>query len=163
VNHEIYGGLYAQRIFGESFEEPASVPPIRGWRQYGGEWTVRDGVLHVMADAGAKLVRTEPGIADGSVECDVRFDDSAADNAGLTFADEVGAIPSGLVGIRTWQSNASFRNLVARTDGRGVRDSLTDPETNGHGTSGMWDAVLSRDADARFEIDAANPFHGMRS
>jgi hypothetical protein len=22
VNHEIYGGLYAQQIFGESFEEP---------------------------------------------------------------------------------------------------------------------------------------------
>ncbi len=23
VNHEIYGGLYDQRLFGESFEEPA--------------------------------------------------------------------------------------------------------------------------------------------
>ena len=34
VNHEIYGGLYDQRIFGESFEEPVpatscSVPPMR--------------------------------------------------------------------------------------------------------------------------------------
>lgn len=26
VNHEIYGGLYSQRLFGESFEEPPAVP-----------------------------------------------------------------------------------------------------------------------------------------
>ena len=26
VNHEIYGGLYDQRIFGESFEEPVPNP-----------------------------------------------------------------------------------------------------------------------------------------
>ncbi|MBV9124065.1 MAG: hypothetical protein JO112_11960, partial [Planctomycetes bacterium] len=32
VNHEIYGGLYAQMIFGASFEEPprASVPGLSG-------------------------------------------------------------------------------------------------------------------------------------
>src|SRR5579863_1036281 len=28
VNHEIYGGLYAQQIFGESFEEPPRKPPV---------------------------------------------------------------------------------------------------------------------------------------
>ena len=27
VNHEIYGGLYDQRLFGESFEEPVPDPP----------------------------------------------------------------------------------------------------------------------------------------
>ena len=30
VNHEIYGGIYSQLIFGESFQEPASQPGISG-------------------------------------------------------------------------------------------------------------------------------------
>ena len=29
VNHEIYGGLYSQMIFGESFQEPPPVLPPR--------------------------------------------------------------------------------------------------------------------------------------
>ena len=29
VNHEIYGGLYDQKIFGESFEEPVSMDKDR--------------------------------------------------------------------------------------------------------------------------------------
>ena len=33
VNHEIYGGLYSQMIFGESFQEPGKSPGISGmWR-----------------------------------------------------------------------------------------------------------------------------------
>ena len=29
VNHEIYGGIYSQMIFGESFQEPAPSPPLQ--------------------------------------------------------------------------------------------------------------------------------------
>jgi len=29
VNHEIYGGIYSQMIFGESFQEPPPVPPVQ--------------------------------------------------------------------------------------------------------------------------------------
>src|ERR1051326_5954058 len=58
VNHEIYGGLYAQMIFGESFEEPPQArSPLAGWKAYGGQWRVEEGALHVAPDAGAKLVR----------------------------------------------------------------------------------------------------------
>ncbi len=33
VNHEIYGGLYSQMVFGESFQEPEKVPGLSGmWR-----------------------------------------------------------------------------------------------------------------------------------
>jgi hypothetical protein len=36
VNHEIYGGIYSQMIFGESFQEPAKSPEISGmWRAAG--------------------------------------------------------------------------------------------------------------------------------
>src|SRR5476651_623804 len=34
VNHEIYGGFYDQRIFGESFEEPATGVNFNEWRRY---------------------------------------------------------------------------------------------------------------------------------
>jgi alpha-L-arabinofuranosidase len=82
VNHEIYGGLYAQQIFGESFEEPPRFAPP-GWTDYGGRWSTKDGVCSVKADAGAKLLRTEPTFADGAVECDVQITGGHGDNAGL--------------------------------------------------------------------------------
>ncbi len=37
VNHEIYGGLYSQMIFGESFQEPPRPVPLKGFTAFGGE------------------------------------------------------------------------------------------------------------------------------
>src|SRR5437667_10402368 len=45
VNHEIYGGLYSQMIFGESFQEPAVTAPLDGFTSYGGKWDATKGVL----------------------------------------------------------------------------------------------------------------------
>ena len=82
VNHEIYGGLYAQQIFGESFEEPPrSAPP--GWVDYGGRWSVKDGVCSVPAEAGVKVLRDQPDFADGAVECDVMLAAPHAEIGGL--------------------------------------------------------------------------------
>src|ERR1019366_10679101 len=39
VNHEIYGGIDSQMIFGESFAEPASQLPLKGFKAYAGLWT----------------------------------------------------------------------------------------------------------------------------
>ena len=36
VNHEIYGGIYSQMIFGESFQEPAPSPSINAFKALGG-------------------------------------------------------------------------------------------------------------------------------
>jgi len=83
VNHEIYGGLYAQMIFGESFEEPPRGPGVAGWKSFGGHWTARDGVLAVAADPGAKAVRDEPTLGDGTVACDIRLKDEKGYNASL--------------------------------------------------------------------------------
>ena len=33
VNHELYGGIYAQMVFGESFEEPAGADGVSGSRE----------------------------------------------------------------------------------------------------------------------------------
>ena len=37
VNHEIYGGLYDQRIFGEGFEEP-SLTNVKDFTSYDNNW-----------------------------------------------------------------------------------------------------------------------------
>ncbi len=82
VNHEIYGGLYDQRIFGESFEEPPG-SPLTGWTAFGGNWTAIGHELTVAPAAGAKLVRNQPILTDGTVACDIRFPNANGDNAGL--------------------------------------------------------------------------------
>lgn len=83
VNHEIYGGLYDQKIFGESFEEPPSGATFEGWTTYGGDWHLIEQAVQVSADAGGKLVQNAPDFADGTVEADVQLPDGKGDNAGL--------------------------------------------------------------------------------
>ena len=65
VNHEIYGGLYDQKIFGESFEEPPATAKFEGWTAYGGGWMPDGTGCRVAADPGGKLVRDTPDFADG--------------------------------------------------------------------------------------------------
>lgn len=237
VNHEIYGGLYAQMIFGESFEEPPR-EPVPGWFNYGGEWTIREGVCSVKADAGAKLVWTAPTIADGTVECDVRLDDDKGDNAGLVvrtqnsriganafigyevslsarggylrlgrhrnnweliqdvpaavkpntwhhlrielatrgirihldgsklpairFIDDAPPIKEGRVGLRTWHSNASFRNLSITTRASKYIEQFTTKLALGD-VSAMWERVFNGGPESRFAWDADKPFNSVRS
>ena len=114
VNHEIYGGLYAQQIFGESFEEPPrSAPP--GWVDYGGRWSVKDGACSAQAEAGAKLIRDEPAFADGSVECDVNLADDKGDNAGLLVRVQEPAVGADrFVGYEISVSAKNGRVLLGR-------------------------------------------------
>lgn len=83
VNHEIYGGLYAQRIYGESFEEPAPGTSPAGWRILDGEWTPDGAAIHVRGGNGPKLVRERAPFADGTVEARVRLENDLGENAGL--------------------------------------------------------------------------------
>ncbi len=83
VNHEIYGGLYDQKIFGESFEEPPQSAQFAGWKVLGGDWQPDGAGVAVGAQPGAKLVSTTPAFGDGSIEADVRFPNGNGDNAGL--------------------------------------------------------------------------------
>jgi hypothetical protein len=43
VNHEIYGGIDSQMIFGEAFQEPAPLPAIKGFTRYSGQWIADPG------------------------------------------------------------------------------------------------------------------------
>ncbi len=83
VNHEIYGGIYSQMVFGESFQEPPVQLPVKGFRAYDGRWSVEVGELRAGAGDGPKLVSDRPAFADGEVGVDVFFADRRAGNAGL--------------------------------------------------------------------------------
>jgi hypothetical protein len=81
VNHEIYGGLYSQMIFGESFQEPA--PTLKGFTSYGGLWELRDGEVHTEAGAGPMLVADGLPLATGEVGVEVFLPRDRGGNAGL--------------------------------------------------------------------------------
>ena len=57
VNHEIYGGLYDQRIFGESFEEPAFTQ-ISGFASYDNQWSLEGDVLRLERMVSVRLSKT---------------------------------------------------------------------------------------------------------
>src|SRR5262245_44257895 len=68
VNHEIYGGLYSQMVFGESFQEPPNFPErVKGFRPLGGRWQVHQGEVQCSGDPGDKLVSDLPAFKDGEV------------------------------------------------------------------------------------------------
>lgn len=82
VNHEIYGGLYDQRIFGESFEEPAPGASYSNWTAYEGSWQAAAGGVKVAGGPGYKLVYDKTLGKDYSVSVQLKFG-KANVNAGL--------------------------------------------------------------------------------
>lgn len=86
VNHEVYGGIYAQMVLGESFQEPPAAAPVAGFVSYDGAWQVAgDGALHGAAAPGAKLVCDQEWERPRACGVEVRFADRAEGNAGLVF------------------------------------------------------------------------------
>lgn len=85
VNHEIYGGLYDQKIFGESFEEPSPGLEFSGFNKFEGTWNLQDQIVSVDSWSGAKMISKSPVFSDGSAEVDVRFTGVLGENAGFVF------------------------------------------------------------------------------
>ncbi len=84
VNHEVYGGIDSQMIFGESFAEPPPPMPFKGFKSYGGRWTLEpDGNLRGAAGDGPKLVCDAPDFEEGEVSVDLMFNRPDEGNAGL--------------------------------------------------------------------------------
>jgi alpha-L-arabinofuranosidase len=73
VNHEIYGGLYDQRLYGESFEEPAPSPTFNDWKILQGNWRSYEGGVAVNSGEGYKFIRENTVVKDGSLEADIKF------------------------------------------------------------------------------------------
>lgn len=83
VNHEVYGGIDSQMIFGESFAEPAPPPPLRGFTTFGGRWMPKDGELHAAAGDGPKLMSDTPRFTEGEASVEVLFTEQKGGNAGM--------------------------------------------------------------------------------
>lgn len=83
VNHEIYGGIYSQMIFGESFQEPPVAVPIEGFTAFGGSWTLKDGAIWSGTGEGTKLVAGGEPLGDGEISVDLWFENKDAGNSGF--------------------------------------------------------------------------------
>jgi hypothetical protein len=84
VNHEIYGGIDSQMIFGESFAEAVPQLPLKGLNAYGGRWTPdTDGSLLATGGDGPKLICDGPDVGDGEASVEMLFSRNGEGNAGL--------------------------------------------------------------------------------
>ena len=85
VNHEVYGGLYSQMIFGESFQEPATSEPLAGFTEYGGTWLVTDSDVLSVNGTGPKLMDNNVSQSGGDLKVQVRFTANEGGDAGVIF------------------------------------------------------------------------------
>jgi alpha-L-arabinofuranosidase len=84
VNHEIYGGIDGQMIFGESFAEPAKQLPLKDFKTNDGRWTpTSDGGVQGIGGDGAKIVWGGPAVSVGEVSVDVKLMEATGGNGGL--------------------------------------------------------------------------------
>ena len=83
VNHEIYGGIYSQMVFGESFQEPPLTVAPPGFTAYAGTWQVKNGEVAASAGDGYKLIYDKTKFENGVVSVEIQFADKTSGNAGL--------------------------------------------------------------------------------
>ena len=83
VNHEIYGGIYSQRIFGESFEEGVLPKALDKFSVYDGIVRMEGDALQIYSEPVVKVISSENVFSEGWAEVDLRFDGFGGFNAGL--------------------------------------------------------------------------------
>ena len=81
VNHSLYGGIWSQMVFGESFSEPAYTEPAEGISVVGGQWTSEDtgdgdGSRQFVGSGndGPKLILNETSCTVGEASADVYWE-----------------------------------------------------------------------------------------
>ena len=79
----------------------------------------------------------------------------------LTYEHNDNPIKMGFAGVRSFNSNVSFRNLRVGYEGK-IFDIPFTP-ANEHAVSGMWEATYSKDAQPRYALDATTFTTGKQS
>lgn len=148
VNHEIYGGLYAQRIFGESFEEPLPTPRFRGFSSYEGSWDMRDGVLHATAFSGSKMVSDSMTPADGEVSVDLRFPDGGESAGLIVRASRAGNGADNFYGYEIGLSADGKRVIIGKhkNNFEHIRDVAVDCDPRG------WNTLSAKMKGSRIDV-----------
>jgi hypothetical protein len=235
VNHEVYGGIYSQMVFGESFGEPAPSPEVKGFTAWGGTWLPDQGILRAAAGDGSKLIAGDPVMADGEAAVDVMFPDARNGNAGLIlkvsspgtgadaftgyevsldtrgqlilgrhrgnweplrsdpcevpvgkwirlavsmtgaameisvdgrtitrFEDKEHPLGPGHVGLRTWQRDACFRNLVLTNNSAAVAVPFEAASNHPDQVSGQWRALRNGGVEGELSLQSERPFSGRQ-
>jgi hypothetical protein len=83
VNHEVYGGIDSQMLYGESFQEPPGGEPVAGFQAHGGAWTLAGEELSCTGVPGDQLVAEAPAFTDGDAGVEVFLADEKSWNSGL--------------------------------------------------------------------------------
>ena len=83
VNHEIYGGVYSQRIFGESFEEGIKPEGFKGLTCYDAPVRMDGNAIQIYSEPTAKVIANDHSFAEGWAEVDIRYDGIAGYKAAL--------------------------------------------------------------------------------
>jgi alpha-L-arabinofuranosidase len=237
VNHEVYGGLYSQTIFGESFQEPDPSPRVKGFTAYGGNWQVHDGIVSVSNDPGPKLLADGLELANGEVGVDVFLPGKASGVAGLivkvrepgvgadkfigyeislssepqflrlgrhrqnwehirdvpctvpadrwvslslrmaeksleilvdgkfilNYEDREHPLASGRIGLRPYNRECRFRNLLVKAGGKQEALPFEASKQWDEGVSGMWRALRRQTPQGSFALETDRPFIGRQS
>ena len=151
VNHEIYGGIYSQMIFGESFQEPSAAVPPRGFEAFGSWWNTRDGVLHVDSGQGAPLfVAEDTCFADGEAGVEVFFDDERGGNASMIIhTREARKGIAAFVGYDISLDPRRNTLIVARRRQKLMQSHSVDVEV----PAGRWIALVARIKGTELQVD----------
>lgn len=83
VNHEVYGGIDSQMVFGESFQEPPPTRALKGFATYGGRWSPKGDEVQVIGGDGPKLVSDGPAFSEGEASVELLFPEKGGGNSGF--------------------------------------------------------------------------------
>lgn len=83
VNHEVYGGIYSQMIYGESFQEPAVSGHFKQFTVIDGDWKNAGEGVETGGGMGPKLAANDVQLSKGEVSVEIFFADPQAGNSGL--------------------------------------------------------------------------------
>ena len=119
VNHEVYGGIYSQLIFGESFEEGAPVARITGFTPFDAKWHgVDDRVFPTVNNVSSKLMLDEFETGTGKVGVDIRFESIRPGTAGLFLhASKAKEGPENIIGYEFGISAVGNRFTLWKVEG----------------------------------------------
>ncbi len=149
VNHEVYGGIYSQMVFGESFQEPAGMfDGVQGFTKLGGAWRVRGDELHFTGQRGGKLVSQLPAFADGDVSVEINVPERGLTNAGLIVC--VGRAQTGADNFDGYEIaiNADRQELLLGRHQQNFRPLATVPCKI---PKGKWVALTARVRGSKIE------------